>query len=143
MGDITAANVSIALSIPPLFTTPQTLSGFSADDVFDLPAIESVETLMGVDGVLSAGFVFREIPLDIVLQADSPAGPVFDQWWAQMVATPGTYAANGVIRAPAVSTKWVFTNGYLRSYKPGPQAKKVLQPRRFTIVWNSVAVAPA
>lgn len=143
MGDITSANASIVLSIPALFSTPQTLQGFATDDVFDIPAIESVETLMGVDGVLSAGFVFKEIPLEITLQGDSASNAVFDRWWTQMVATLVSYAANGVIRLPGIQTKWNMTSGYLTSYKPAPQAKKILQPRRFQIRFNQIAPAPA
>jgi hypothetical protein len=143
MGDITSANSAILVSIPQLFPIPQQLQGFAADDIFDIPAIESVETLMGVDGVLSAGFVFKPLPMEVTLQADSALNGFFDQWWTQMQATLSTFAANGVIRLPAISTKFTLSNGFLTSYKPTPAAKKLLQPRRYMITWNTIAPAPA
>lgn len=141
MGDITSANATITLTIPPLFATPQQLQGFSTDDVFDIPAIQSVEVKMGVDGVLSSGFVFREIPMDIFLQADSISNGIFDQWWTQMVAALATYMASGIIRLPGISTKFTLSNGALTSYKPAPPAKKTLDPRKHTITWNMIAPA--
>jgi hypothetical protein len=122
---------------------PQQLQGFAADDVFDIPAIQSVETLMGVDGVLSAGFVFKELPMEVTLQADSALNAFFDQWWTQMQATLSTLASSGIIRLPSISTKFTLSNGYLTSYKPAPAAKKLLQPRRYQITWNTIAPAPA
>jgi hypothetical protein len=131
------------VSIPSLFPTPQQLQGFAADDVFDIPAIESVETLMGVDGVLSAGFVFKPLPMEVTLQADSLLNAFFDQWWTQMQATLATLSSNGIIRLPSIQTKFTLTNGFLTSYKPAPAAKKLLQPRRYMITWNTIAPSPA
>jgi hypothetical protein len=142
MGDITAANSILTISVPPLFPIPVQLLGFAADDVFDIPAIESVETLMGVDGVLSAGFVFKPLPMEVTLQADSDLNFFFDQWWTQMYATLATLSANGLIQLPAISTKFSLSNGFLTSYKPTPAARRLLQPRRFMITWNKVVPAP-
>lgn len=140
--DITAANASLTLTIPPLFTVPQQLQGFATDDVYDLDEIESVETLMGVDGVLSGGFVWKPQPQTITLQADSPSCALFDTWYAQQVAGRTTYVANGVLTLPALGLKFVQTTGYLRGYKM-PGAKRLIQPRRFRIEWNLVLPAAA
>jgi hypothetical protein len=86
MSTLTGANAVLMLTIPPLFTTPQQIQGFAADDVYDLDEIESVETLMGVDGILSGGFVWKSQPQTIMLQADSPSNAVFDTWYSQQVA---------------------------------------------------------
>jgi hypothetical protein len=141
--DITSANAVLSLAIPPLFPVPQNLQGFAADDVYDVPQIRSVETLMGVDGVLSGGFVYVAVLQRIMLQADSPSNAVFDQWWSQMQATQAVYVANGVIRLPSISTKFVQTTGYLTGYKPAPAARRVLQPREFEITWNSIQPQPS
>ena len=143
MGDITSANSILTLAIPPLFVTPQQLQGFAADDVYDVPAIQSVEVLMGVDGVLSAGFVYKEIEQEIILQADSASNLLFDTWWTQMVSAKQTYAAQGEIQLPNIASLFTMTNGYLTSYKPAPQAKRLLQPRRYRITWNLIAPAPS
>jgi hypothetical protein len=142
MGDITAANAVLTLSIPPLFVIPQQLQGFATDDVYDIPQIKSVEVLMGVDGVLSSGFVYVEIPQEITLQADSASNRLFDTWWTQMQAAQVGYAAQGLIKLNSILTKFVLINGYLTGYKPSPQVKKILQPRKFQITWESIAPAP-
>jgi hypothetical protein len=142
MPDITSANSILTLTIPPLFGTPEQLQGFATDDIFNVPAIESVELLMGVDGVLSGGFVFKAIEMEIMLQADSSSNSLFDVWWTSMVSNTITYQANGEISLPNIQSVFTFTGGYLTSYMPAPQAKKVLQPRRHRITWNMIAPSP-
>lgn len=143
MGKITAADAVVTLSIATLFENPQQLQGFAADDVTDVPQIKSVETVMGVDGVLSAGFVFVPVLQTITLQADSLSNRVFDQWWQQMQSTKDVFIAQGVIRFPAIGSKFVQNDGYLTGYKPLPGAKKLLQPRTYEITWNSIVAQPA
>lgn len=142
MGSITAASAVVMISIPPLFPIPQPLQGFAADDVYSIPQIKSVETMMGVDGVLSGGFVFVPIPQEIVLQADSASNDVFDTWWTQMQAAEDVYPCQGLIVLKSIGTKYVQTNGFLTGYKPAPDAKKLLQPRRYEITWESIVPAP-
>jgi hypothetical protein len=139
---ITAANAVLTLSIPPLFPVPQQIQGFAADDVFDIPQIKSVEALMGVDGVLSFGFVYVAITWEIILQADSKSNAIFDTWWTSNVAAQDNYAAFGLIKLPGISTKFTLTNGGLTGYKPAPGAKKLLQPRRYELMFQSIAPAP-
>ncbi len=143
MGSITDANCALALAIPPIFPVPQQLQGFAADDIFDIPQIRSVEVLMGVDGLLSGGFVYVPIAWEISLQADSLSNQVFDTWWTQMQAAKDVYIAQGIIRLPSINTKFILSNGYLTGYKPAPAAKKILQPRRYELTFNSIAPAPA
>jgi hypothetical protein len=142
MGNITSADATLTLTIPPLFPVPQQLQGFATDDVYDIPAIKSVETMMGVDGVLSGGFVFTAIVQQIHLQADSASNLVFDTWWTQMVAAKLAYSCGGLIKLPGILTKFTQTNGFLTGYKP-PGAKRVLQPRSYEITWQMIAPAPS
>ena len=143
MADIGSSNSVLMLSIATLFPTPQQLQGFGVDDIYDVPQIKSVETMMGVDGVLSAGFVYVQIVQHVTLQADSASNDIFDTWWTQMQAGQTTYAAQGLIRLPSVATKFTQTNGFLTGYKPLPAGKKLLQPRTHEITWERVAPAPA
>jgi hypothetical protein len=140
--DISAANATLSLQIASVFPIPQNIQGFAADDVFDLDQIESVETMMGVDGILSGGFVWKPQPQRVILQADSASNAVFDTWNAQQVATGQAYLANGVIRLPSIGLKIVLSNGYLTGYKL-PSAKKLVQPRPYHITWNLALPAPA
>lgn len=143
MGDITSANAVLTLSIATLFPTPVQIQQFAVDDIYDVAAIESVETMMGVDGVLSGGFVYKEIEQTIRLQADSQSNALFDTWWTNMVGNKTVYAAQGIIKLPAIATKFTMMNGFLKSYKPAPQGKRLLQPREYRITWQSIAPSPS
>lgn len=142
MATITSANAVLMLSQAILFPVPVQLQGFAADDVFNVDQIKSVEVLMGVDGVLSGGFVFSEIMQNIMLQADSASNLFFDTVWTQMQAAQDTYPLTGLISLPSVSTKFTMRNGFLTGYKPVPDAKKILQPRTHQITWGRIAPAP-
>lgn len=141
MADITGATASLYISVPPLFAVPQKIEGFAADDIYDIDEIESVETTMGVDGILSGGFTWKPQPQSIMLQADSPSCAFFDAWFSSQLAARTTYVATGVISLPAIGLKMIQTRGFLRGYKL-PGAKKLLTPRRFRIEWNQVVPAP-
>jgi tail fiber protein gp32 len=145
MASISASETVITIVIPTLigFAAPQRIQGFAQDDVLDFPTIESVETLMGVDGKLSGGFVFKPIPVTFTLQADSPSNLFFDQWWSQMQATHETVLADGEIVYPAIGTKWIMSNGFLTVHKVGPDARRILQPRKYTTTWESVLAQPS
>lgn len=140
---ITSANAVLALSQATLFPTPVQLQQFAADDIYDMAAVQVVEELMGVDGVLSFGFVFVARVQNITLQADSLSNSFFDTIAQQQIAAKDVYPLNGIIRLPGIGTQFTMSNGALRNYSPAPDAKRVLQPRRYTIVWNSVAPGPS
>lgn len=139
---LTAANAVITLTIPPLFTTPQQLQNFGVDDVYDTPQIKSVEVMMGVDGILSSGFVFVPIPQTITLKADSASIALFDIWWQQMQAAQDTFSASGLIRLPGLGKKYIMNVGSLTGYKPTAAAKKLLQDQSYEITWQSIFPAP-
>lgn len=143
MSSLTGANAVIMLSVPLVFPVPQQLQGFAADDVFDTDTIESAEVLMGVDGKMSAGFVFVPVKQNYTLQADSQAMFFFQQWWAAQQQAKDVFFASGLILLTTLNSKWTMTKGALTSYKPLPDAKKLLQPRKFTITWESSSPAVA
>ena len=138
---ITSANATFLLGIADVFPVPQQLTQFAADDLFDTEAIDSAEVRMGVDGSLTAGFVFVPVKQTITLQADSPSCALFDAWWAAQQVAKDVFSAFGIVILPGLGTKWALTNGFLTSYKPIPDAKKLLEPRKFGITWEKVLAA--
>lgn len=139
--DITAANAVLTLQIATILPVPTRIQQFGADDIYDFDAIQSVEAVMGVDGVQSGGWTWKSQVQSITLQANSPSNDIFDMWYAQMKAANGTYICNGVLILPAIGKKFIQTGGLLTDYKL-PGAKKLIQPRRYGITWNDVIVAP-
>lgn len=152
MGTITGANAVYALAIAPpafapqvsatLFAAPVQLLGFATDDSFATEPLASVETLMGVDGILSSGFVFVPVRQTITLQADSPSNDLFDLWWNAMQTTKDVFLAQGIITLTTIQKKYALTNGSLTTYQPLADVRKLLQPRRFGITWQTIQPAP-
>lgn len=139
---LTAANSVIMLVIPDLFPIPQQLQGYAADDVLTTEAVDSVETVMGVDGRLSAGWVPMPKRQTYTLQADSVSSLMFDAWQQSQEAVRDAFTANAFITLPALGRIYTCTNGYLTNYMPMPDVRRILQPRRFQITWESIIGAP-
>jgi hypothetical protein len=135
---ITAANSVFALTITGLYPAPQILHGYAADDAFSTDALESAETVMGLDGHLSGGYIFNPIKQTIVLMPDSDSLDVFNNWSLAQLASREVLVANASISLPAIGKKYVLTRGFLTSHKPIPDVKKVLQSVPYQITWGSV-----
>lgn len=143
MSDLTAANAIITLTVPNVFDTPQQLQQFAADDIFSSAQIEAGEGSMGVDGNYSAGFVFKEVPQEYTLQADSASIAIFDEWYAYEQANVLKVKASGLTVLTSVGTRWVMTNGFLMMINPIVSAGKILKPRKWEIRWGRVTPQPA
>lgn len=142
MVDLTAANAVITFTIPGVFNTPQQLQGFAADDIFSSDPIEVGEGSMGVDGIYSAGFVFKEIAQKYNLQADSDSNFIFDSINAYEKANLVKVPIEGLTSLPGLGTKWGMSRGFLMMYTPIPAAGRIVKPRSYEIRWNTVAPQP-
>lgn len=142
MASLTSANAIITITIPGLFNTPQQLQGFSADNVYDMAVQEVVQTAMGVDGILSGGFVFNPVEQTFDLQADSNSNNIFELWAATQKQIKDVLTANGATTLPSVGKSYIATKGFLISLPPAPAAAKILQPRRYMIRWESILAVP-
>lgn len=139
---ITSANAIIMIGVTGLYPAPQQLQGFAADDVFDSESVTPTEILMGVDGKLSAGLVNVPIPQNFSLQADSDSNTLFETWYAAMKAAQDMYYAFGVVHFPSLNRSYAMTKGVLSGFAPTSDAKKVMQPRKYKITWESIIAAP-
>jgi len=139
---LTGANSVILLSIAGLYPVPQPLQGYAADDVTDIQPIKPAEIMTGVDGKLSGGYVYTPTVQTITLQGDSASNDIFDAWYASQQAINELYYAQGIIQLPAVGKTFVLSKGFLTSYPPMSDVKKLLQARKFEITWETVVVAP-
>jgi len=142
MADITSANAIIIISVPLYLPVPFQIQGFSADNIFDVDEVDAAEVSMGVDGLLSGGVIPAPITQNFSLQADSPSIANFDAWyWGQRQALV-LGQAQAVVTFTGIGTTYNCTQGILRRYKPMADAHKMLQPRRFSIVWQSALPVP-
>lgn len=140
---LTAANAIIMLGVIGLYDTPRRLQGFSADDVSDLDALAVGEGSMGVDGRLSAGFVFNPINQNITLQADSESNDFFENWQQAERSQREKYVAFGTILVRSTGKRYTMTRGFLMSATLMPAIRKTLQPRRYSMTWENVSSGPA
>ncbi len=139
MANITAANAIVMLGVTKLFNIPVQMQGFSADDVFSTEAIDTAEISMGIDGKLSSGFVFVPVKWSLTLQADSASNQFFDALYAAEKVAREKFLVQGTVTLSSIATIFAMNNGVMTSYPPVPDAKKVLQPRRYQITWESVS----
>lgn len=142
MATITAANSIFLLSVAGLYDAPQQLQGYAADDAFATADVTVVETLMGIDGVLSGGFVHSPRSVSITLQADSPSNALMDNWVSAMEAAKEVYIGNATITLPGPGLTYALRKGFLTNYTPISDVRKVLQPRKYTIVFQAILAAP-
>ena len=141
MTTLTVANAVVTMTVAGVFTTPQTLQQFSADDIYGFGRQRVAETAMGADGYLTGGVVFVPVQQTVVLQADSPSIPFFDLWFAKEQQLREKLVANGSAALKGVATRWTMTRGFLTEYPPTPAAAKILGPRAFSIVWQRISPA--
>jgi hypothetical protein len=140
---ITSANSTLYLGVTSLFNTPQQMIGFAQDDAYEVDAVDPVEALIGVDGIMSTGWVPQIKIMHVTLQPDSVSNVFFEAWYASQEAQREIYQAFGTIYQPGISRAYALTNGVLANYTPLAAGKKVLAPRRFQIKWQTILGAPA
>ena len=142
MGTITAANSIFMLSVDGVFSTPQLIQGYAADDAFDVDAVSRAQVVIGVDGRKSQGYTPVIKTLNLHLQADSPSMELFELWASLEDEIQETFEASGSIALPSVGRTYDLTNGTLMGFQYFSPVKKVLQPRSFAIAFEAITGAP-
>jgi hypothetical protein len=140
-GTLTVANSAILATVEGLYPSGQRLQGYAADDAFDFTEVENGEYSMGIDGNLSAGFVFNEVPFTLTLQADSPSVLLFENIWNYEVANRTKLTHNWTLTLPDLLRRYDLKGGYMRSYK-APSGKKILQPAVVQLVFARIQPSP-
>lgn len=141
MSTITAANSVFLLAVGGIFPVSQQLQGYAADAAFAFDSIEPAETVMGVDGRMSAGYTPYVTVQTISIMPDSPSLSIFETWLAANQTAREVFFANATIVLPAIGRKYALTRGVLTAAKAAPDVKKVLQAIEYKITWESVAPA--
>ena len=142
MATITSVNSVFLLTIPGLFDTPVQLQGWAADDAFASEAVQVTETMMGIDGHLAMGKVNNPRSVSVTLMGDSPSNAVFQAWVDAMEAINEVYPCNGTISLPGPGMTYALRRGILTTYTPFSDVRKVLQPRKYTMVFEGIFGAP-
>lgn len=141
--DITSANAVILLTAPGVFNTPQRLQMFAADNIYEMGAIEAGEFSMGVDGYLSAGKTFVMKEQGYTFQPDSASIAVFNQIFRFEETNITKVPLQGITILKSIGLQFVSPKGFLKTYTPMPTAGKILQPMKYSVVWEKVSPQPA
>ena len=139
---ITSADSVFSISSADFALAATILEGYAADAAFAMENADTAETMLGVDGKLSAGWIPRSYKQTITLQADSKSRKVFDGLVTAQDATRQIFRLNGVITLPGNQYSYTLTRGVLKNYTAMPTAQRVLQPLTFVIEWESVLAVP-
>ena len=139
---ITSADSTFVLSSSDFALAATILEGYAADAAFAMDNADTAETMLGVDGKLSAGWIPRSYNQTITLQADSKSRALFDALVTAQDATRNVFRLNGVINLPGNQYSYNLTRGVLKNYTAMPTAQKVLQPLTFVIEWEKVLAVP-
>lgn len=133
MPSITSANAIIILTVPGVIPGIQ-LEGFAADDIYDIEQLEIAETVMGVDGILSVGFVFTEVKQTFSFQPDSTSIQSFEDWYTAELALVDKIPGSVQVTLPSVGIVYDQSPVVMKTYSPAPSAGKVLKPRKFGLI---------
>lgn len=139
---LTTANSVFTLLVPGVFPAPRNIEGYAADDQFSVDSVDVAETLMGVDGKMSAGWVPAIIPMTVMLQADSPSVDLFELWDGVQSVAREIIRAEATIILPGQQKSYVLTNGVLKQVKRFPDGKRTAQPIPYMLHWGSVVATP-
>ena len=141
MSTITAANSVFMLAIGGIFAVPQQLQGYAADAAFAFDSVAPAETVMGVDGRMSAGWVPYPTIQTITLMPDSPSMGMFDAWLTSQSVAREVFFGSATIVLPAIGKKYTLNRGVLTAAKTAPDVGKVLKAVEYKITWESVSQA--
>lgn len=139
---LTAANCQLTLFNLPYLPVPVLIQGFSSDSafLFDTPAV--AEAMMGVDGIMSGGYLPSITRMTITLQADSPSVRYFEDLFAAVKAAREIGWFYGSVALPSVGKSYTLTKGILEQFTQAPPVGKILQPQTVQIAWNDVQPTP-
>ena len=139
---ITSADSVFILSSADFALAATQIQGYAADAAFATDEVDTAETVLGVDKVLSAGWVPRTYTQTITLQADSSSIDLFDALVLAQDAATTIFRLGGVITLPGTERSYTLSRGVLKRYTVMPVAQRVLQPRTFVIEWESILPTP-
>jgi len=140
MATLTVANSKFIITYIPLGLTFQ-VQGYSVDDAFTADSVTTSETLMGVDGRKSQGWIPSLKTFNFTLQADSDTNVQMDAIIQYEKTVRETGRLDAVITIPGISRSYTLTNGTLKTFTPFASNKKTLQPRMFGIDWENIEPA--
>ena len=139
--DITSAN-STAVMYLDIFPAGIKFEQYSADGAWTSDAYAVLETRLGVDGKMSAGYTPVEKEVTFTFQANSPTLDKLDIIWQTMEVSKTPLFGQISINVPSIKKQYVLANVVMMNYKLLPDAQKVLEPIDVTFRCESITSVP-
>lgn len=137
-GTITSADVVVNMTVTNLYTSGFQMQGFTADNIFDAESLEIAETVIGIDGKLSAGAVLAPLDQTWHIMPDSPCYTKIQTWITTSRTSIAVFRCNATIVFPTHGKKYTCANGVLVKSNVMPGAGKTVQPITALIRWETV-----
>jgi hypothetical protein len=134
---ITSSNSIIIIGVTNLLP-PTQIQGYSADDIFTSEAIDNAETIMGLDGLLSAGYVPAPVTITFQMMANSASISFFEAWFAAEQQAGDKYTGFANITVPGIGRNYTGAKCFLRNYSPLASARKVMEARSFSLQFEKL-----
>ncbi|XKM12661.1 hypothetical protein RCS94_06440 [Orbaceae bacterium ac157xtp] len=124
---ITAASVIMTLVADELYPTGRVIEGFAEDNLRSLEDLTLNESIMGVDGKLSHGYVEHPVVLTVSLMPDQDGYAVFENIAQAQKTLRAPIILSMTIVDVGLNRKYTLTHGALNNWKPMPDATRLLQ----------------
>lgn len=136
--DITSANAETVLTVESLAPAGIVFQGYSTDAGIALDNLDVVETRMGVDGKMAAGFTPNIFAINATFEANSPSIEALSQVWSAMTKNRRIYECTLVVTVPSVGRVYTFIRGVLKSGVPFANINRVLAPLTYGFHFESM-----
>lgn len=136
--DVTSADVAAVMTIEDLYPKGVILQNFGADQAIVSEPVQEVETRMGVDGKMVAGYTPAPVQVQITLEPTSPAVPYLRTLAQAQRSQTRPYRIGLSVRIRATNKKHAFINGVLTNSPPMSSIGKTLQPMTYTFTFERV-----
>lgn len=130
-GNITAANSTAILVVDTLYPAGVVIEGYSTDSAWTMDSDTIAETRMGIDGRMSAGVVPSIKVVTLTLEANSPSIEPLTRIYQSVQNNYDAYNCKLVISLPALSARYILSDGVMQQAQPMPNINQVLDPVAF------------
>lgn len=128
MNNITSANATAYMTVKDLYPAGFALNNFATDQAIDEDEDTIAETRMGVDGYMAAGYTPSIKAVTITFEAASPSVQFLNNLYLASQKNRRTYEVTLVITVPATGKVYTYSYGVMKTAKPLPALKTVLDP---------------
>lgn len=136
--DVTSADVAAVMTIEDLYPSGFVLENFGSDQAIVSEPVQEVETRMGVDGKMVAGYTPAPVQVQVTFEPVSPSVPYLRTLAQSQRSQKRPFRIGLSVRVRSTNKKHTFINGVLTNSPPMSSVGKTMQPMTFTFTFERV-----